>query len=255
MIELSFETFGTQEPPLVIAHGLFGSARNWRVIAKRLSSHRRVIAVDMRNHGDSPHDPDHSYSAMADDLARVIDKLGGRADLLGHSMGGKAAMVLALTHPEILNRLIIADIAPVTYQHSQSVSIEAMRRVPLLQISRRSEADPFLAETIDDAAQRAFLLQSLVLDTNQGNRWKLNLDALRVHLPDVIGFPEVAGTFSGPTLFLNGANSDYVRPDHKSRIMSLFPSARMTEIEKAGHWLHAEQPKAFVAAVDAFLQN
>ena len=132
---------GPGEVPLLIAHGLFGSARNWNVIAKRLSDERRVVAVDMRNHGDSPWSDDHSYPALADDLAEVIDALGGRADVLGHSMGGKAAMTLAAQSPGRVRRLLVADIAPVDYAHSQAPVVEALQAVDLAQVARRSDAD------------------------------------------------------------------------------------------------------------------
>jgi esterase len=182
--------------PLVIAHGLFGSARNWGVIARRLAEGRQVVAVDMRNHGDSPWFAEHSYAAMAADLSEVIAAHGGRADLLGHSMGGKAAMVLALTEPGRVGRLIVADIAPVAYGHSQMAVVRAMQAVDLSRVSRRSEADPLLAAALEDPALRAFLLQSLSVEHGRA-AWKLNLDVLAEQMPVIMGFPEVAGRFEG----------------------------------------------------------
>ncbi|MBN2907081.1 MAG: alpha/beta fold hydrolase [Rhodobacteraceae bacterium] len=243
----------TDAPPLLIAHGLFGSARNWGVIAKRLSDARQVIAVDMRNHGASPQLPHHRYPDLAQDLAQVIDAHGGQADVLGHSMGGKAAMVLALTHPAKVNRLIVADIAPVAYTHTQAHLIAAMRALDLATITRRGEADQALARTVPDASVRAFLLQSLDLKAVPPE-WRLNLDVLDAEMPHIIGWPEeVAGPFDGPTLFLSGALSDYVRPEHRPRIKALFPAARFAKIPGVGHWLHAEKPRDFEAAVRAFL--
>ena len=235
-------------PPLVIAHGLYGSARNWGVIAKRLSDVRQVIAVDMRNHGDSPHDPDHSYAALARDLADVIDVHGGRADVLGHSMGGKAAMVMALTHPEKVERLIVADIAPVAYGHSQIQYVEAMKRMDLSGLTRRSEAEPRLAQDVDDPALRAFFLQSLMLG-EEGNRWKYNLDALADQMPQIMGFPDLPGQFDREVVFLRGATSDYVSGDGITRAQGLFPRARFEKVANAGHWLHAENPRGFEAAM------
>jgi pimeloyl-ACP methyl ester carboxylesterase len=234
-------------PPLLIAHGLFGSARNWGVIAKRLAETRRVVAVDMRNHGDSPWDDLHDYPAMASDLAEVID---GRWDVLGHSMGGKAAMVLALTHPAKVNRLVVADIAPVAYGHTQAHLVDAMKRLDLSGISTRGDADRALAAEVGDAGVRAFLLQSL--DVRE-KRWRLNLDVLGREMPKILSFPEVGGRFDGPVLFLSGANSTYVLPEHRDLIRALFPAARFAKIPDAGHWLHAEKPREFEAAVAAYL--
>ena len=236
-------------PSLLIVHGLFGSARNWSVIAKRLSDTRHVVAVDMRNHGDSPWHDSHSYADMADDLAEVIAGLpGGQADVLGHSMGGKAAMVLALPRPESVDRLIVADIAPVAYGHSQSHNIAAMRRVRLDEVKTRQDA---LAQLdVDNPGVAAFLLQSLDM---KSRCWKLNLDVLERDMPDIIGFPEINGTFERSCLFLSGADSDYVLREHREIIKPLFPKAKFAKIPGAGHWLHAEKPREFEAAVRVFL--
>jgi len=240
----------TDRPPLLIAHGLFGSARNWGVIAKRLSTDRQVIAVDMRNHGDSPRHETHRYPEMAEDLAEVIAVHGGRADVLGHSMGGKAAMVLALSHPETVRKLIVADIAPVAYGHSQMQNIEAMRAVDLSTVTRRAEAEAQLGAQGVERGLQSFFTQSLDV---AGRRWKLNLDTLARDMEGILGFPETSGRFDGRTLFLSGAASDYVRPEHRDRIKALFPNARFAAIPGAGHWLHAEKPREFEAAVRVFL--
>ncbi|SIO44767.1 Pimeloyl-ACP methyl ester carboxylesterase [Rhodovulum sp. ES.010] len=243
----------TDAPPLLIAHGLFGSARNWGVIAKRLSDGREVLAVDMRNHGDSPWTDSHRYPDLAEDLAEVIDAHGGRAEVLGHSMGGKAAMVLALTRPDMVSRLVVADIAPVAYGHSQSHLIAAMRALDLGPVTRRGEADAALSGTIEDPSTRAFLLQSLDLKATPPD-WRLNLDVLDAEMAHITGWPDdVTGRFDRPTLFLSGGASDYVRPEHRDRIKALFPKARFAKLPGAGHWLHAEKPRDFEAAVRAFL--
>lgn len=239
-------------PPLVIAHGLFGSGRNWGVIAKRLSEDRQVIAVDMRNHGDSPRESVHSYAAMAADLDEVIDAHGGLAAVLGHSMGGKAAMMLALSAPERVERLIVADIAPIAYGHSQMEYVEAMRAVDLTRITRRSEADAALAAHVEDPALRAFFLQSLLIGA-EGASWKLNLEALADQMPLIMEFPAVEGRYDGKALFVTGALSSYVRPENWPGIAALFPEARQVVIPGVGHWLHAEAPRPFVEAVSAFL--
>ncbi len=240
----------SEHPPVLIAHGLYGSARNWGVIAKRLSSDRSVIAVDMRNHGDSPHSEDHSYPAMADDLAEVIESIGGTADVVGHSMGGKAAMALALSHGKCVRRLVVADIAPVSYSHSQIQFIEAMRAVDLSQVKRRSDAEAQLAALGVEPSLQSFLTQSLDVP---GKRWRLNLDALERHMPDIMSFPEYDTVWEGSALFLSGGQSDYVTPAHRSVIKSHFPAARFAKIPEAGHWLHAEKPREFEATVRMFL--
>jgi pimeloyl-ACP methyl ester carboxylesterase len=242
----------TDRPPLVIAHGLFGSGRNWGAIAKRLAARRQVIAVDMRNHGDSPRATANDYLAMAGDLGETIAGLGVPADLLGHSMGGKAAMVLALTEPARIRRLIVADMAPVAYDRSQLPYVTAMQAVDLARVTRRSEAEAALAAAVAEPGVRAFLAQSLVID-GAGASWKLNLPVLGAEMPKIMGFPEVAGRFDGPALFVTGARSDYVQPDHRARIAALFPAARHRALAGAGHWLHADAPAAFIAAVEEFL--
>ena len=237
----------TDKTPLLVAHGLYGSARNWGAIAKRLSDERQVTAIDMRNHGESPWYEAHGYPEMASDLATSLDQ---PSDVLGHSMGGKAAMMLALNHPDRVHRLIVADIAPVTYGHSQLPMIDAMRQVDLDAVETRRDADDQLAAHVAEPSVRAFLLQSLDV---KGKRWRLNLDTLAAEMPKIMDFPEPTGRFDGPTLFLSGANSDYVRREHRERIKALFPGARFAKIPGAGHWLHADQPRAFEAAVRAFL--
>lgn len=235
------------QPKLLIAHGLFGSARNWGVVSKRLSDIRQVTAVDMRNHGVSPWFQTQSYTDMAGDLAAVLPQ---KSDVLGHSMGGKAAMVMALKYPDKINKLVVADIAPVTYAHTQIGPIDAMRGVNLSDISSRGDV---LAQMQGlEPGVPEFLTQSLDM---KEKRWRMNLEVLATEMDKIIGFPEVTGQFDGPTLFLSGANSDYVRPEHRTRIKALFPAAKFAKIPGAGHWLHAEKPREFEAAVRAFLEG
>ncbi|MDD9742635.1 MULTISPECIES: alpha/beta fold hydrolase [Marinovum] len=236
--------------PLIIVHGLYGSARNWGVIGKRLSENRHVIAVDQRNHGDSPWHDSHSYPDMAADLAAVIDANGGRADVVGHSMGGKAAMVLALAHPEKVARLVVADIAPVGYSHDQTQYIDAMQSVDLGAVTKRADASEQLARQVEDKVLQSFFTQSLDI---AAKRWKLNLEVLKREMDKIVGFPEVSGRFEGPTLFLSGALSEYVLPEHRPVIRAHFPKARFARLAQAGHWLHAEKPREFEASLRAFL--
>ena len=238
-------------PPLAILHGLFGSSRNWASMAQRLAAHHRVIAIDLRNHGASPWAETMDYREMADDVRATLQARGyDRFALLGHSMGGKVAMTAALDHGAAVERLIVADIAPILDR------VKAMRGLDLANIKRRSVADAALAPMIPDPAERAFLLQNLILEESQA-RWRLNLEAIEREMPRLVGFPAIqAGrTYDGPSLFVAGDRSDYLRPEHEPAIRRLFPKAEIANIDNAGHWLHAEQPAAFLAVVEAFLNR
>lgn len=240
----------TDKPALLVAHGLYGSARNWGVICKRLSDERQVVAVDLRNHGQSLWTESHSYPEMAEDLAEVIAAHGGKMDVIGHSMGGKTAMMLALNHPDMVHRLIVADIAPVSYSHSQIQFIEAMRSVDFDKVERRPDVEAQLAAAGVEPALQSFFTQSLDIP-NKG--WRLNLETLARHMPDIMSFPQVIQSWSGPCLFLSGAMSDYVKRADRDIILTHFPNARFAKIPGAGHWLHAEKPREFEANARAFL--
>ncbi len=256
MSMLAFTDIGTPSrlPALLIAHGLFGSARNWGAIARRLSEDRRVVTVDMRNHGQSFRAGSQTYADMAADLAEVAGAIGAPVDVLGHSMGGKAAMQLALTRGDLVGRLVIADIAPVAYGHSQASFVRAMRGLDLDGLASRSEADQRLAGAVADDGVRAFLLQSLDLKADPP-AWRLNLDVLEREMDRITGWPGTEGRFDGPALFLAGALSDYVRPEHRDVIKRLFPNTKFAKIPGAGHWLHADRPREFEAAVRTFLDR
>lgn len=244
-------------PPVLLAHGLFGSGRNLGGLARKLTPTRKVISVDMRNHGDSPRSSAHSYPALADDLQDVIAAHGGIADLVGHSMGGKAAMTLALGQPDLVRRLVVMDIAPIGYDHSQAGLINAMQRLDLEGLRSRSDADRRLLESVPDAGVRAFLLQSLDLKSDPAV-WKLNLDTLSSQLDLIIGWPATLrkAAFTRPVLFLAGGLSDYCKGDAaKSAIFAYFPQAELQQIEGAGHWLHAEKPAVVADAVERFLNS
>ena len=251
MLEMTRHGTATDRPAVLIAHGLFGSARNWGAIARALADHRAVIAVDMRNHGDSPWQDSHTYPDMAADLAEIAAAEGAPLDVVGHSMGGKAAMRLALDHPAAVRRLAVIDIAPVAYGHTQQGLIDAMRALDLSDLRARSEADRRLSAEVADPGVRAFLLQSLDLRADPP-RWRLNLDALERNMAAILGW-DGAGAFDGPALFLSGGASDYVLPDHRPAIRAHFPAARLAKIPGAGHWLHAERPDATAETLRAFL--
>ncbi len=239
--------------PLVLLHGLFGSGTNLRGLAKRLADTHRVILADLRNHGSSPHAPDMTYMNMADDLDALLTHLkADNADFVGHSMGGKAAMVLALTRAQRVRRLVVIDVAPVVYPHSYAALIAALRGLELSRLRSRGDADAALAAAVPDAATRMFLLQNLVSEAGRF-RWRLNLDAIDNHMDAILGFPELPGHhFHGPTIFIAGEQSDYVRAEHQARIADLFPEARSEWIAGAGHWVHADQPQALFETVQDF---
>ena len=239
------------KPTLLIAHGLFGSGRNWGVIARNLAVRRDVVAVDMRNHGSSFRADSQSYADMAGDLAEVVESLG-EADVLGHSMGGKAAMQLALTRGQRIRRLVVADIAPVAYAHDQSHHIAAMRGLDLTDLTSRMEADRRLSATVKEASLRAFFLQSLDLKASPPV-WRLNLDVLEREMPKIVGWPGTQGLFAQPALFLTGSESHYVKPEYRETIRALFPAARFAKLLGAGHWLHADRPREFEETVRVFL--
>ncbi|HEV8677850.1 MAG TPA: alpha/beta fold hydrolase [Stellaceae bacterium] len=253
-IRLAGVEYGAGDP-VAILHGLFGSGRNWATIAGRLAARRRVVALDLRNHGASPWADTMAYAEMADDVCATLAAHGyHRFALIGHSMGGKAAMVAALNHGAAVERLVVVDIAPVAYSPAHLAHIGAMRGLELAGIRRRGEADARLAPAIGDPAERAFLLQNLVFDAGEA-RWRLNLAAIERAMPVLAGFPALSpgAAYDGPVLFLTGGRSGYLRTAHEPEIRRLFPNARIAKIADAGHWLHAEQPGAFLDIVEPFL--
>ncbi len=253
-LELAADRFGAAGPPLVILHGLLGSARNWTSIARRLAETHRVLVPDLRNHGRSPWAETMSFDEMAGDVAALIEAQGlAPALLVGHSLGGKVAMRLALTRPELAARLVVVDVAPVLYRHSLRPYLDAMRAVDLAAVTRRPEVETELARTIQDPSMRAFLLQNLVR-TEQGYAWRANLEAIAASLPELMGFPNSTGlAYPGPTLFIAGGRSPYVRPEHRPLIRQLFPQAEHATIAGTGHQVHAERPDEFLAALRPFL--
>ncbi len=253
-LELSVTVHG-EGPPLLILHGLFGSARNWAAIAKRLAESHRVYALDLRNHGASPWAPSMTYREMAGDVRAFMARHGlTGATVLGHSMGGKTAMMLALEHGDLVGRLVVVDIAPVAYGHSHAPLIESMRAADPGAAGRRAEVDAWLASAIPEAPLRAFLLQNLVSEEGR-LRWRINLEALAANMDALVGFPALAPAlgYGGPALFLAGGRSDYVRAKDHGLVRRLFPAAEIDSIPTAGHWVHAEDPPAFLARVQAFL--
>lgn len=252
-VDLAFSEYG-EGPPLVIMHGLFGSARNWRTIAESLAGNYHVYAVDLRNHGESGHADTMSFSEMIDDLRVFLDARGlERPAIIGHSVGGKVAMLFALLYGQHLDRVVVVDIAPFSYAHTYLPEVQAMRGVDAGTVTNRADADERLARAIFDAPLRTFLLQNLV-SRDEGYAWRINLDAIANAMEQLTGFPDVSGLeYDGPSLFVSGVNSDYVRAGYHGKIRTLFPAAEFVSIPKAGHRVHAEQPEKFLDCVRAFL--
>lgn len=241
-------------PPVVLLHGLFGTARNFGTVQRAVAQHFRVVALDMRNHGDSPHAPDMRYPTQAADVRETMQSLGiETAAVIGHSMGGKAAMAMALRWPDQVGRLLVSDIAPVHYQHGNNTIAEAMAAIPLTPTLTRAQADAMLAAAVPRADIRAFLLQNLRFGAQP--HWRIGLAEITAAIPDLEGWSDLPGTYPGPSLFVAGASSDYVRPEHRSVIRTLFPTARFVAVKHAGHWLHADNPSGFLSVVEAFLHD
>lgn len=253
MILNGIET-GTGEP-LVLLHGLMGAAQNWGGIAKRLGQKRRVLALDARNHGASGHAPGMDYATLAADVAETLATRGiARAAVLGHSMGGKIAMMLALTRPAMVERLVVADMSPVKYEAPSRAYVLAMQAMALPPDLTRRQAVAALADAEPDEGIRAFLIQNLVFGDGQP-RWRIGLDHIAAGMAAIEDFSPPAGArYSGPTLFIRGTRSDYITPARMPAIAALFPHARHAAVE-AAHWVHSENPHAFLAALEPFLEE
>ncbi|MFC1664068.1 alpha/beta fold hydrolase [Pseudomonadota bacterium] len=255
-VQLAFKEYG-DGPPLLILHGLFGSSTNWRSIAKRLSADFRVFTVDLRNHGRSGWHEDMSYDVMANDVHNfMLENDIDRATVLGHSMGGKTAMILAFKHSELIDKLIIVDIAPVAYEHSHSAINKSMLELDLNILANRKEADTALARSIKDRPTRQFLLQNLVA-VNSHFSWRINLASIQQNMDGLTGFPININDSrcDHKTLFVHGGNSDYLKLIHHSQIDRLFPNNEIVTIENASHWIHVEKPDALLDQITSFINK
>ncbi|MBV8775684.1 MAG: alpha/beta fold hydrolase [Alphaproteobacteria bacterium] len=240
--------------PVAILHGLFGAARNWTAVARRLAADYRVIAFDLRNHGASGWADEMDYRAMAEDVRLAMCGRGHRAyALIGHSMGGKVAMVAALQDPAAVEKLIVVDVAPVRYDARYRSYVRAMLAVDLATVARRGDADAALASVVADPAERAFLLQNLMMDA-AGPRWQLNLAALDATMPTIADFPALGGArYDGPALFIAGRRSPYLPPAHDRLVRTLFPGATIARLD-AGHLVHVERAEEFLSLTQRFLR-
>lgn len=254
-LELHYVDSQGQGTPLVVIHGLLGSADNWRSHIKKWQEARRVVALDLRNHGRSPHASGMRYAEMADDVLSLLDRLDiSRCHLLGHSMGGKVAMTLAREHPQRVSSLIVADIAPIRYGHGHDAIFAAMRHVEAEAPSDRRAVDALLAEYIDERAVRLFLATNLARGDDGVMHWRVGLAEIQEAYEEIRAEPDGSQPYEGPALVLRGANSSYVDDTVLPRTREVMPRAEIATLE-AGHWLHAEQPEAFQEAVTAFIER
>ena len=239
---------------VAVLHGLFGAGRNLGLLQRRLAGEFRVLALDLRNHGASPHATEMSYKAMAADVAETLAARGALpAALLGHSMGGKVAMLLALDRPAAVRALVVADIAPVPYPPHHRGLLAAMQALRLVPGLSRRAADAALAGPVPDAAVRGFLLQNLI--SGDTPSWRIGLAEIAASMPALEDFPALPrARYEGPVLFVSGGRSNYLRPEHHATIRTSFPAARFATLAGSGHWLHADDPKGFLGLIVPFLE-
>lgn len=239
----------------MILHGLFGSSKNWQSLAKEFAEHFSVYTIDLRNHGSSFHDPVMNYAVMAEDLQQLLKQLKlDPCRIIGHSMGGKVAMYTASKYPNLFSKLVVADIAPVSYSHDHDSVLEPIIAVRLDKVTNRADVDNALKPSIADPMLRGFLLQNLVKEET-GWRWKVNWQAIDQQMSELTGFPLAESNWSIdiPTLFIRGDNSNYVGDAEIAVIQQHFDKAMIETLAQAGHWLHAEQPKLFLEKALQFL--
>ena len=247
---------GENGPDFVVLHGLFGSGKNWRSFAGSLEEDFQVWTLDARNHGDSPHADSMSYQQMAEDVVRFFDENElENVIILGHSMGGKTAMQLALRFPDRIAALIVVDIAPVCYDHQQKQLklIEAMQGLHLAAEMSRSDIEKKLALKIPEKRLLSFLMTNLYRQ-NGLFQWRIGLEQIAAGMPYLLNYPEVNSVFNGPVQFIGGENSAYLKFEYHALIRKKFPESRITMLKNCGHWLHIEQPAAFQKTVNEFLR-
>lgn len=253
---LNHKTYG-EGPAFVILHGLFGMLDNWQTLARRWAERYQVVLIDLRNHGRSPHEADMDYDLMAGDVAELLEHLGiDECILLGHSMGGKVAMQTALTYPDLVQKLIVVDIAPRRYLPGHDSIFTALESLDPAAVTSRQEAAAYLGSHISDPGIQLFLLKNLTRDPAGGFRWRMNLPAITAAYPAIIGpVGKVGDRYDGSSLFLRGSKSGYVKEEDMVLIEMLFPQASLKTVDGAGHWVHAEKPTELMAVVDEFLST
>ena len=253
-MRLNYKKLGDGEP-LVILHGLFGMLDNWFALGKKFADSYAVYLVDLRNHGQSPHSNDWNYKVMSDDLLEFFDNHNiEKANIIGHSMGGKTAMYFAGVHSERVKKLVVVDIAPRFYPIHHETILDALLSVDLQNLKSRNDADVMLSKLIPDFGTKQFLLKNLARKENDNTKfeWKFNLPVIAKNIHEV-GLETAKGSTT-PTLFIRGEKSDYINQADETEIKKLYPNSDITSIN-SGHWVHAEKPDGFYNAVIKFLKN
>lgn len=251
---LNYKSFGSGYS-LIILHGLLGSLDNWQSIAKHFSMHYRVYVVDLRNHGRSPHSKEFSYELLVSDILEFMKEHNiDKAHFIGHSMGGKTVMKLALEYPECVDKLVVADVAPVEYEDRHSAVFKALFAVNLDQLESRQQAEEILRQYLGtDESTIQFLMKGLYRDDDNKFQWRFNVQSLYDAYDEISSGITSSKPFEGDTLFIKGEKSDYINAANFSEIVDLFPNNQLAEISGAGHWVHADNPKGFIEVVDKFL--
>ena len=256
MLELNYKTFG-QGDPIAILHGLFGTLDNWQTLGRKMSEHYTVYLLDQRNHGRSPHTEEMDYPTLADDLHHFLESHWMfKTNIVGHSMGGKTAMQFALQYPDMVDKLVVVDIAPKDYEAGHQLIFDALHSVDVQSIASRAKADEQLKGQIDDYGIRQFLLKNLSRDKDNGGfRWKMNLPVIYKHYEDILKAPELSHPFGGEALFIRGSRSNYIQDEDFETILEWFPHAKIETVKGAGHWVHAEAPDALLKLVMDFIET
>lgn len=255
-MDLFYKQYGEEGPPLIILHGLLGASGNWHTLSRTTFQDTALVyAIDQRNHGRSPHADRMDYPTMAADLRAFVDHNGLEgATVLGHSMGGKTAMQAAFSHPDVVERLIVVDMAPKAYSPRHEDLLAALARIDPTTFDDRDDIDEALAEDVPSRSIRQFLLKNLEYD-GERYTWGMNLDAIQAHYDNINAALPRDAMFDGPTLIVRGGRSDYVADEDLPRMREQFPRSRVVTIEEAGHWVHADAPSAFSDAVMEFLHT
>lgn len=254
---LNFKQYSSDGEPLLVLHGLFGSLSNWGAHCKHFASSFAVYGVDLRNHGDSPHADDLNYQVMAEDVRELMQHLNiDHCYMIGHSMGGKVAMQLALSYPDLIKKLIVVDIAPVAYTNKadgHARILQGMNALNLKELKNRAAAETQLKEFVEDEATRKFILTNLTRNPETGFSWRLNLDAIQKNYDKLREKLVGDGPFEKPVLFVKGALSNYIHVKHEKEILRLFPAASVKIVMEAGHWVHSERALVFQKIAQDFL--
>lgn len=253
-MQLNYKKFGDSGSTILILHGLLGSLDNWQTIAKQVAITHQVYIIDQRNHGRSPHSENFNYEILAKDILDFcVEHKIEKTTIIGHSMGGKVAMLLALEHPTFIEKLIVVDIAPTHYNGGHEEILFAMAEAPIHAKTDRNEIDLFLQKRIPEFGVRQFVLKNLSRDANGKFEWKCDLEILIKNYRVLMDFPSTENIFLGESYFIKGAQSNYITNENWNSCLHYFPTAKLLSVENAGHWVHAENSIEFVEKIKTIL--